>query len=87
MWRAQPVPECRRRGQATEVGQFSEALDSLEQSASNSIGGPGIVAREVRAEMSRMVDGSRRPDDGHLRGAFRSRLRRQELSKLATSLG
>ena len=32
----------------------------------------------VLAQMSQMLDGSRRPDDGHTRGAFRSRLRPHE---------
>ena len=55
-----------------EIGQCSEALDGLEQCASDSIGGLGIVARDVRAEMSQMLDGSRRSGDGHIRGALRS---------------
>jgi hypothetical protein len=33
-----------------------------------------------------MLDGSRRPDDGHTRGAFRSRLRPHERSQVATSV-
>jgi len=57
----------------TEIGQFSKALNSGEQSASDSIGGVRIVVRDIRAEVSQVVDGSRRPDDGHTRGAFRTR--------------
>jgi hypothetical protein len=62
----------------TAIGQFSEALDSFEQSASDSSGGLRVVARDIRAEVSQMLDGSWRPDDGHTRGAFRSRLRPHE---------
>jgi len=36
----------------TEIGQFSKALDSGEQSASDSIGGVRIVVRDIRAEVS-----------------------------------
>jgi len=57
-----------------KVGEFGEALDSLEQCARDSVGGVRIIARGVLAEMSQMLDGSRRPDDCHTRGAFRSRL-------------
>ena len=70
----------------TEIGQFSEVLDSFEQSVSDSVGGRWIVARDMRAEVCQMFDGSRRPDDGHTRGAFRSRLRPHERSQSATSL-
>ena len=69
-----------------KIGQFSEALDSLEQCPCDSVAGVRIVARDVLAEMSQMLDGSRRPDDGHTRGAFRSRLRPHERSQFATSL-
>jgi hypothetical protein len=69
-----------------KIGQLSEALDRFEQCASDSVGAVGIVARDVLAEMSQMLDGSRRPDDGHTRGAFRSRLRPHERSQFATSL-
>jgi len=68
-----------------EIGQFSDALDGLEQCTGNSIGGLGIVAGDVCAEVSQMIDASRRPDEGHTRGAFRSRLRPHERSQLVTS--
>ena len=69
-----------------KIGQLSKAFDSVEQCARDSVGGVRIVARDVLTEMSQMLDGSRRPDDGHTRGAFRSRLRPHERSQFATSL-
>ena len=70
----------------TEIGQLGEAFDGLEQITSDSIGSLGIVARDIRAEMSQMLDGSERPDDGHTRGALRSRFRPHDRSQFATSL-
>jgi hypothetical protein len=40
----------------------------------------------VRPQVGQMLTGSRRPDDGHPRGALRSRVRPQEPSQAATSL-
>ncbi len=45
-----------------------------------------IVACDVSTKISEVTDGARRPDDGHTRGAFRSRLRPQERSHVDTSL-
>jgi impB/mucB/samB family len=69
-----------------QIRQFSETLDCVEQRESNLVGGIGVVARNVRTEVSQMFDRSRRPDDDHARGAFRSRLRPHEWSQFATSL-
>ncbi len=69
-----------------QIRQLSETLDSIEQCASDSIGGIGIVARDVRAKVRQVLNRSRRPDDGHARGAFPSRLRPQDRSQFATSL-
>lgn len=68
------------------IGQFGEPLDSFEQCATDSIRSLRIVLRDVRAEISQMFDRARRPDDGHTRGAFRSRLRPHERTQFATSL-
>jgi hypothetical protein len=43
----------------TEIGQFSEALDGLEQCASDSIGSLGIITRDVGAEVRQVLDRSR----------------------------
>ena len=69
-----------------QIRQFSKTLDCVEQRGSNLVGGFGVVARNVRTEVSQMFDRSRRPDDDHARGAFRSRLRPHEWSQFATSL-
>jgi hypothetical protein len=55
-------------------------------SFSDSIGGLGIVARDIRAEVSQVFDRARRPDDDHARGAFRSRFWPHERSHFATFL-
>jgi hypothetical protein len=52
-------PRAGNAPRTTEIGQFSEALDSLKQCAGDSIGGLGIVARDVGAEVSQVLDRSR----------------------------
>src|SRR5262249_3798878 len=52
-----------------QIGQLGEPLDSFEQCA-NSISGLRIVLRDLRAEMNLMLDGLRRPDDGHTAAPF-----------------
>lgn len=79
-------PGASNATRAAEIGQRGEALDGFEECAGDSTGGPGVVTREVCAEMSKVLDRSRRPDDGHTRGGFRSRLRPHEPSHFATSL-
>ena len=79
-------PRAGNAAGTTEIGQFSEALDSVEQSDSDSMSSVRIVARDIRAEVSQVLDGFRRPDDGHTRGAFRSPLRPHERSQFVTSL-
>lgn len=71
---------------SAEAGQFSEALHSLQQCGGDSTGGPGIVARDKGAKVSQVIDGARRPDEGHTRGAFRSRLPPHDRSQFATAL-
>lgn len=81
--------EFSRTGNSTRTAQirkFGETLDRVEECAGDSIGGLGILARDVRSKVRQVLDSSRRPDDDHTRGAFRSRFRPQERSQFATSL-
>jgi hypothetical protein len=54
--------EFPRAGDATgttEIGQFSEALDSVEQCAGDPIGGLGMVTRDVGTKVRQVLDRSR----------------------------
>jgi hypothetical protein len=52
-------PRAGDAARTTEIGQFSEALDSLKRCAGDSIGGLGIVTRDVGAEVREVLDRSR----------------------------
>jgi hypothetical protein len=52
-------PSTRYTTRTAKIRQFSEALDSLEKCARNSIGSFGIVTRDVRAEVRQVLDRSR----------------------------
>jgi len=70
----------------TKVGEISEAFDSTENSPRGSTGRSRIVARDELAEIDKMADRAWRPDDGHTRGALRSRLPPHERSHPETCL-
>ena len=65
--------------------QRIETVDSVEQFASDSIGGLRIVTRDVGPKVSQMIDRPLGPGDGHPRGAFRSRVPPHERSHFVTS--
>jgi hypothetical protein len=52
-------PRAGNATRTTEIGQFSEAFDSLEQCASDSICSLGIVTRDVGPEVRQVLDRSR----------------------------
>lgn len=72
MYLGRPVQAYRRRDPDGPTRQVGETFDSFEQCAGDSISGLRAMyeQRLVRCSIAR------RPDDGHARGAFRSRFRR-----------
>jgi hypothetical protein len=50
------LPRASDSARTAQIRQLSETLDRLEPRASDSIGGVGIVARDVRTEVSEVFD-------------------------------
>src|SRR5215470_8593355 len=69
-----------------QIRKLGEPLNANEQRLRYSIGGFGVVARDICAQVREVLDRLWRPNDVHARGAFRSRLRPHERSHFATSL-
>src|ERR1700674_5776281 len=70
---------------APETRQFRQAIDCGDQRGSSTGCRVGVLAGDIATKFSEMADRPRRPDDGHARGAFRSRFLPQERSQLDTS--
>lgn len=66
------------------IRELGKAVHRLQESVSDPPSGIGIVLIDVRTQLAEVPDRSRRPDDGHLRGALRSRLVPHERSQAVT---
>jgi hypothetical protein len=69
---------------SAKVWQLGQALDCIQQSDGDPIGGLRMVLGDVRPQVCQVPDRAGRPDDDHARGAFRSRFRPHERSQPAT---
>jgi hypothetical protein len=52
-------PRASNSTRTAQIREFSEALDSVKQCASGSIGSLGIITRDVGAEVRQVLDRSR----------------------------
>ena len=71
---------------AAKIRQPGQTFDSRQERYGNTGRCVGVVACDVSAKVSKVTDRARRPDDGHARGAFRSRFRPHERSQADASL-
>ena len=81
--------ELTRAGQSawtTKIRQLRQTLDGGEERHGDTARRVRVIARDVSTKVSQVADRSRRPDERHTRGAFRSRLRPHERSQVDTSL-
>ena len=70
----------------TKIRQLRETFDGGPERHGDTASRLGVIARDVGTKVSKVADRARRPDDGHARGAFRSRFRPHERSQVDTSL-
>jgi len=71
---------------ASKIRQSSQTLYGRQERHGRTGRCVGIVARNAGPKIGQVRDRARRPDDGHARGAFRSRVRPHERSQADTSL-
>ena len=71
---------------ATKMWEPGHAFDGGHERGGDTASRAGVLARDVRPKVSQVADRARRPDDGHARGALRSRFRPHDRSQADTSL-
>ena len=70
----------------TKIRQLRQTFDGGKERHGDTARCARVIARDVSTKGSKVADRARRPDDGHARGAFRSRFRPHERSQADTSL-
>ena len=87
VWRPgnDPLPDARKAAGPPEPRKTRELVGRSQQQPGDMFRGLGILARDKCTQGRQVRYGARRPDDGHARGALRSRFFPHERNHAATS--